>query len=198
MNISKKVFIMVAMMATIVGYANDGYFFINKKDAKKTVLTLSDVKVGNLFTIRDTNDLILYEETIQKPGVYMKGFNLTALPDGIYFFELDKDMEVKSIPFSIEQGKVAYSYTSFETVFKPTTVIKNNVIYISKLSLNEAPLKVEIYKDEGAYKPYKLIHSETLTTSSKNLKRAYKIKDETVGNYKIIYKTEGKEFTQFI
>jgi hypothetical protein len=197
-NTSKKVFLMVALLATVMGYANDGSFFISKKDAKKTVLTLNDAKVGDLFTIKDANALILYKETIKTSGIYIKGFNLTALPNGNYTFELDKDMEIKSIPFSVKDGKVDYNSTSSETVFKPSTHVKDNVIYVSKLSLNKAPLTIEVYRDQGDYLPYKLVYSEVLTANTKKFERVYKLEENSKGNYRIVYKTEGKSFTELL
>ncbi len=197
-NTSKKVFLMVALLATVMGYANDGSFFISKKDAKKTVLTLSNVKVGDLFTLKDANALVLYKETIQNPGVYMKGFNLTSLPNGTYYFVLDKDMEVESMPFHIKDGTVDFNRAASETVFKPSTHIKDNTVYVSKLSLNKAPLEIEVYRDQGDYSPYKLVFSEVLESNSEKLERIYKLEENYKGKYKIVYKTEGKKFTELL
>ncbi len=194
----KKVFLMVALLATVMGYANDGSFFISKKDAKRTVLTLKDVKVGHLFTIKDANNLVLFKEAIQKSGFYMKGFNLTSLPNGVYFFELDKDMEIETIPFYIKDGKVEYNETVSKTIFKPSTIVKDNMVYVSKLSLNKAPLEIAIYRDQGKYAPFKLVFSEVLKGDFKKYERIYKLEENSKGKYKIIYKTEGKEFTEFL
>jgi hypothetical protein len=197
-NTSKKVFLMVALLATVMGYANDGTFFISKKNAHRTVLTLNDVKVGNLFTIKDANNLVLYKEAIQKSGFYMRGFNLASLPDGTYVFELDKDMEIKTIPFRINKGLIEYNSTRSKTVFKPSTVVKGNMIFVSKLALNKAPLEIEIYRDEGNFAPYKLVFSEVLKADTNQLERIYKLNESAKGKYKIIYKTEGKAFTEFL
>ncbi|MBP2834288.1 hypothetical protein J8281_19060, partial [Aquimarina sp. U1-2] len=62
---SKKVFLMVALLVTVIGYANDKSFYISKGDAGKTTLTLMEVKKGDLFTIKNENGLILYKEAIQ-------------------------------------------------------------------------------------------------------------------------------------
>jgi hypothetical protein len=198
-NISKKVFLMVALMATVLGYANDGSFLIRKTNTNKTVLTLNDVKVGNLFSIKDANGLVLYKETIQTAGLYIKGFNLTSLPNGEYTFELDKDMEVKSIPFSVLDNEVDFERNSAEAVvFKPSTILKDNMIYVTKLALSKAPLVIEVYYDEGEYKPYKLLHRETIEANAKKIERAYKLDEDVQGTYKIVYKTEGKQFIEYL
>lgn len=199
MNISKKVFLMVALLATVMGYANDGSFFISKKDAKRTVLTLSDVKAGNLFTITDANDLVLYKETIQKTGIYIKGFNLSALPDGAYAFKINKDMELKSIPFTMKRGKVDFNRENTEIIFKPSTIVKGDMVYISKLSLNNAPLEIEIYRTDSKYESYKLIYDEILKPNASNkFERIFKIENKARSNYKIIYRNQGETFIEYI
>lgn len=196
---TKKVFLMVALLATVMGYANDALFSITKDASKRTVLTLADVSVGNLFTIKDKNGLVLYKEAIQETGIYQKGFDLTALPDGSYFFELDKDMEVTTIPFTVNASEVTFNKANSETVFKPYTRVEDDLILINQLSLNKAPLEVHIYGEGGRYNnTFQLIHSEILNSKDTFIKKVYKITDFKEGNYKIVYKTEGKTFVEFI
>lgn len=185
-------------MATVIGYANDKSFSIFNNAAKKTVLTLTDVKKGNLFTIKDENGLILYKEAIQQGGVYKKGFDLTALPDGSYFFELEKDIEVTTIPFTVKETEVAFEKSKSETVFKPLTVIKGDFVFVSQLSLDEEPLEIEIYYDGGTNsRSFELLYSETIK-NTKNIERVFKFTNLKVGDYKIVYRTEGKQFIEFI
>lgn len=197
LNNSKKVFLMVALLATVMGYANDGTLFSVKSKANKTVLSL-DVKEGNLFTIKDENGITLYKEAIQQTGIYTKGFDLTSLPDGNYFFELEKDMEITTIPFTVAAKEVTFNKALSKTTFKPLTVVKKDYILVSQLSLEEQPLEVEIYYEDGSYtEPYQLIYSETIT-DTKNIERIYQLSNFVKGKYKIVYKTDGKEFVEFI
>lgn len=197
-NNPKKVLIMVALMATVIGYANSNTFSIVKSKANRTVLTLK-VKAGNLFTIKDVNGTILFEEAIQESGIYQKGFDLTELPDGNYFFELDKDMEINIIPFTVNANKVVYDKDNSETIFKPSTRIKDDMIFINCLAMHKNYLEISIYYDGGsALSNYELIHSETITSEGNQIRKIYKIKDYTKGDYKIVYKTEGKTFVKFI
>ena len=198
MNNSKKVFLMVALLATVMGYANESSFYISKNDDNRTTLTLTDVKVGNLFSIKDENGIILYKEAIQETGIYTKGFDLTALPNGNYFFELDKDMEITTIPFSVSNREVTFEKELSETTFKPVTVVKGDLILVTQLSLNEKPLEIEVYYEGGNYRnPSQLIHSETIS-NTKNIKRVYKLYNLKKGDYKIVYKTDGREFVEYI
>lgn len=198
MNNLKKVFLMVAFMATVMGYANDKTFSIKENDANKTVLTLADVKAGNLFKIKDENGIVLYKETIQRKGTYSKGFDLTSLPNGSYFFELEKDMEITTIPFEVKATEVTFKKELSKTFYKPSTHTRDNMIFVNQLSLNEIPLEIEIYYDGGDYtQAYELIHTETIS-NTKIIERVFEIEDFERGKYKIVFKTEGREFVEFI
>ena len=61
---------MVTMFATLLSFANEASFYSIKNDAKRTSLTLDNVKQGNLLSIKDNNGIILYKEIIQKSGTY--------------------------------------------------------------------------------------------------------------------------------
>ncbi len=200
MNNSKKVLLMVALFATVIGYANDNLFTINKSVANKTVLTLDNVKQGNLFTIKDKNGIVLYKESIQKEGTYKKEFDLTSLPDGTYLFELDKDMEINIIPFTVILNEVSFDKSSSEVIFKPATRVKDGMVFINRLSLSkQVPLEVSIYFDSGIISnDYELIYNENLTSDDNFVGKVFKIEDYKEGNYKIVYKTEGRTFVEFI
>ncbi|KJD31318.1 hypothetical protein PK35_15270, partial [Tamlana nanhaiensis] len=92
MKNTKKGFLMVSMFATLLSFATEPAFLTFNKDAKKAILTLQKVKEGDQLTIIDNNGVVLYKEVIEKAGNYQKAFDLTALPDGNYVFELEKDL----------------------------------------------------------------------------------------------------------
>lgn len=138
----KKGILMVTMFATLLSFANEPSFYTIKKDAKRTLLTLNNVKQGNLLSIID--DIILYKKLIEKTGVYIKGFDLTSLPDGEYIFELDKDLEVNTIPFTVIASNVVFNKENGKVTYKPYSTLKNGIVYLTKLALNEEPLKADI------------------------------------------------------
>ncbi|GAB1856073.1 hypothetical protein MHTCC0001_09080 [Flavobacteriaceae bacterium MHTCC 0001] len=196
-NNLKKVFLMVALIATVTGYANEDRFLISKNDVNGTVLTLTNVKVGNLFTIRGENGVIIYKESIQQDGDFVKDFDLTDLPDGKYFFELDKKVEISIIPFKVEGSQVTFNKELETTAFKPVTVVKDDMVYVTKLSLNKEPLDIEIYFENSTSNGFNKIYSETVS-NEKNIERLFKLADINEGKYKIVYKSEGRMFVEFI
>ncbi len=188
----KKVILIITLSTTIIGFAAEDKIVI--KEAKKTALRLHNVKVGNLLTISDTNGVILYKEEIKKSGEYAKGFDLSALPNGNYFFELEKDVEIKTMPFSISNKKVIFNRDT-ETIFlKPVAVLKNNTVYVTKLSPNKEMLKVSIYGINKINDSEELLYTENIK-GVQAIERAYKLE---AGNYKIVFNSNNKDFTKFI
>ncbi|MBU3820739.1 hypothetical protein KO566_01590 [Flavobacteriaceae bacterium XHP0103] len=189
---TKKGILIVAMLAASFSFANEGTpFFKVVNDVKKTALTIANVKKGNLLSIKDAYGSVLYTETIKENGTYAKGFDLTALENGSYLFELDSDVELRTIPFSIEGNTIKFHRDIAKTSFKPVTRTEGNLVFISKLSLNGEPLKIDIYHDA------ELMLTETVK-DTKNIEKVYKLTGLDKGEYKIVLNTEGKTYTKFI
>ncbi|MFG6685437.1 hypothetical protein ACGK9U_02555 [Mariniflexile sp. HNIBRBA6329] len=199
LNNSKKGILMVTLFATLLSFANEVSIFNIKNDAEKTSLTLNNVKQGNLLSIKDNNGIVLYKELIQESGTYTNGFDLTTLPNGGYIFELDKDVEIQTIPFTVSVNTVTFNKEMEATIFKPVTRIKGDVVYVSRLSLNKAPMEIAIYftASESAYNSPELIYSETVK-NTENANRIFKLSGKDKGNYKIVFTTEGRVFTKEI
>lgn len=162
-------------------------------DEGKMALTLENVNSGNSLAIKDSNGIVLYKELIKTSGTYKKGFDLTALPDGNYVFELNKDLEIKIIPFTVKSTQVVFNKDKSKSIFKPYIRQKDNKVLISKLALNGEPVKIDIYADVDGL--YELAYSETIE-GVKAIGKVYALKKGAT--YKITLKSNKKEFTTFI
>ncbi|WP_282122741.1 hypothetical protein [Algibacter mikhailovii] len=190
---TKKGFLMVTMFATLLSFANEAPFYFIKNNAKRTSISLNNVKEGNLLSIKDTNGVVLFKELIQKSGIYTKGFDLTTLPDGQYLFELEKDVEIKTIPFSVKSAEVIFNKTAETTVFKPYLRAEKDMLYVNMLALNQEPLIVEIYFTDNSN--YKLMHTEKIM-DKQTIHKAFKLSGLHKGSYKVICYTHGKKFAK--
>lgn len=188
---SKRIILAVIMLTVLIGNAKDKSSNL-KKGLIKTALTINNVKEGNLLSIKDQNGITLYKELINETGTYKKGFDLTALPDGDYFFEVDKDVEINTIPFSVKLNTVVFKKDEEVTVFKPFVREENNVVYISKLSPDYESMKINIYGNING--DYELLYSDKFE-NLQTIEKAYKLEK---GNYKIVLNSNNKEYTKFI
>ncbi|WP_136482518.1 hypothetical protein [Cognatitamlana onchidii] len=196
---SKKGILMVIMMTTLLSFANEGSFYSIKNDASRTTLTLKSVKEGNLLSIKDNHGVTLYKESIQKSGTYIKGFDLVALPDGDYLFELEKDLEIKTIPFKVKSKEVTFNKEAQTISFKPFTRVEGDMVFVSQLNLNETPLEIKIFfSDDRFYSDaFELVHAEKVK-GIKNIQKAFKLSGMDKGSYKLVYHTQGRTFTKTI
>ncbi|HMC00838.1 MAG TPA: hypothetical protein VKN14_07370 [Flavobacteriaceae bacterium] len=194
-KVIKKSILLVIMFATMLSNANESKFIASKKELKKTSLTLKHVKEGQQLVIKDSNGLTLYKESIKESGTYYKGFDLTALPDGKYYFELDKDVEIQTIPFQVKSNSVTFEKEEEVSVFKPIIRVKGNRVLVSKLSLELKPMEIKFYElnSDGSH----LLHSETIE-NTKIIERIYRISEKYKSTYKLIIKSEGREFVEYI
>ncbi|WP_372754875.1 hypothetical protein [Mariniflexile sp.] len=199
LNNSKKGFLLVTLFVTMLSFANETSFYTIKNDGEEISVTLDNVKQGNLLSIKDNNGIVLYKEQIQKSGTFSKGFDLTSLPNGSYIFELDKDVEIQTIPFNVVAKTVTFDKELETTIYKPVTRIKGDVAFVSRLSLNKAPMKIAVYftSFSSSFRSPELIYSETVK-DTENTSRIFKLTGKDKGTYKIVCTTEGREFTEEI
>jgi len=170
------------MSASLLSNANEGSSFIPKKE----IITINDVKEGQSLIIKDLNGVILYKESFKESGLYSKAFDLTNLPDGSYFFEHEKDLEIKIIPFNVKSNTVTFEKVKETIIYKPHVRIKNNYVFITKLALNKEPLDVKIYSEDN-----QLIYSEKIT-NTKTIGKVYKILLNR--NYRLVLKSNGRAY----
>lgn len=194
----KKGILLVAMLSAMLSNATRPATFEKKVEIKNSTLSIHNVKQGQQLVIKDYYGIVLYKELIEKSGAYTKGFDLTTLPNGVYYFELDKDIEVQVIPFKVYKNKVEFLKDKETKFFKPVIRFKDNKVLLSRLSFDNKPLEVKIYYDGySGFSDYELIHTEKFK-DTKIVERVYALDKTKKGNYRVVVKTEGREFTESI
>ena len=88
-NLARKSLVAIGLMMSLTTLANDGTSKIKENEKKVTNMRFENVAQGSTLTIKDVSGLVLYNEAIKQTGDYSKGFDLTSLPNGDYFFELN-------------------------------------------------------------------------------------------------------------
>ncbi|WP_274474875.1 hypothetical protein [Mangrovimonas aestuarii] len=188
-----------AFLSSLIGFAHSGLetnAATNKK--KETDITFSNVEKGTTLTLKGPKDTMLYSEVIDSSGQYTKSFDFTLVPEGDYYFELDKDLEITIIPLKVSTDEVEIHDADETKFYKPIVTVKDgNKVLISQLSLNQKPLKIEVYY-EGSYGK-ELIFQETLK-NQQVLDRIYQLKqeDNNSGHFKVVLSSEGRVFTKDI
>jgi len=190
----KKSLVLVALLfAATVSYGNEISGNTNDGKSSTTNVTFNNVKKGSILSIKDMNGLVLYKESIKEDGKYAKGFDLTSLPDGSYYFELNKEVEIKVVPFIVAASVVTFDKTTESRIFKPVVYFKDEKVYISKMSFEQEVLDVRILTEDG-----ETIHTEKIEKEGNILGKVYDISKLENGRYTIVMKTKERRFVENI
>ncbi|QXP65868.1 hypothetical protein [Polaribacter sp. AHE13PA] len=185
----KKIILVALMLGTLITNANEKDN-TNYKEAKKTVkVEFNNVKKGQTLTIKNSNGLTVYNNEIQNSGDYSKTFDFSALENGIYSAELNKDFEIVIKKFNVENGLVTFLNNKDEKIFKPIIRTEGELLLISKINFNNEPLKVTLYYNNEA------VLSETIS-GDKLLQRVYQLSEKEVGAYKVVVSSDERTYTK--
>ncbi len=191
----KNTLVVMAMLGSITGYANFTPAQPWNDEIKSTIITLENVREGQRLLIKSNNGTILYKESIKETGAYRKEFDLTSLPNGNYFFELDKDVEIQIIPFKVSSNIVTFAKEKEVKIFKPVVRTNGNKLLVSKLSLELQPMSLEIYYESPNGSNYERIYSEKIE-NTQIIERIYSLDKDKPGTYKIVTKSDGRVYSQ--
>lgn len=195
-NLIKNSLVIVAVLTTLLSSAKESYSLRKANDEKTTLLKLENVKQGHQIFIKDNNGVVLYKEAIERSGSYVKGFDFTSLPNGKYFFEIEKDLKIEVIPFNIDSNVIKVNKELEATLFKPHVRTKESLVFLSKLTLDQTPLKVSVYYDNNGENYYELIHSESVK-NAKIVEKVYALDKTKKGSYKIVTESKGRTFVNY-
>lgn len=114
----KKTMVIVVMSTTLLVNANEILTLRHLNNEKTTMLTLLNVNKGSQLIMKDSYGQILYKEYINKSGELVRGYDLSSLPNGKYYFVLNGKSYKKMIPFRIKNNKVEYNKEMESTIQK--------------------------------------------------------------------------------
>jgi hypothetical protein len=186
----KKNILVALMFGTLITNANEKDNKNNKEAKSSTVkVEFINVKKGQTLTIKNYNGLILYNSEIKNSGDYSRTFDFSALENGIYSAELNKDFEIVIKQFYVENGLVTFLHNKEEKIFKPIIRTEGELLLISKISFNNEPLKVTLYYNDET------VLSETISGDN-ILERVYKLSEKEFGDYKVIVSSDERTYTK--
>ena len=192
-KLTKKSVLVLGLCMSTLTYANREVEPIKEKEPTVTSMSFKKVKLGSKLSIKDRDGIVLYKESIVKTGDYSKGFDLTTLPNGDYYFELDSELEIVIIPFNVVSNQVVFKKEEKSTIFKPLVRVKDNIVFVSRVSYEESPIEFKIYYADN----YDLVLSEK-TENQNHLKKIYDFSKAKKGNYLFVFKSNGRRFTKTV
>lgn len=144
-----------------------------------------DLKVN----IKDNSGVVLYNDAFIG-NKFSRKFDLTSLPNGNYHFEIEGQTKIMIIPFNVSLNNVDFQKEEETIFFKPIVRFKENVVYISKLALNNEVMKIEIFDVNS-----NLIYTEDLA-GNLYLDRKLNFSKLESGSYELVLASGGKIFKE--
>ena len=192
-NLARKTVLVLTLMMSLTVLASNAKVETKDKNRKLTNVYFKNVEPGSQLIIKDLKGLILYKEAIENYGAYSKGFDLTNLPDGDYYFELDSDLKLVVIPFKVEKNDVEFDKTSESTIYKPLVKMNDNLVYVWRTPTESSPMSYDIYYAENN----DLVHSEEFAENEK-VSKVYDFSTSVKGNYVFVFEIDGRKIKQTI
>ncbi|AQS94703.1 hypothetical protein BXQ17_11735 [Polaribacter sp. BM10] len=187
-TIKKYLVVVVMMLGTLMNYANVNSNSIDVVKGKKVRLEYRTVKKGHTLSIKNENGTVIYTQVIKNTGSFSQIFDLSKLEKGNYTTELEKDFEIIVKYFTVNEGEI--SFNDEKTIFKPVIRAEDDTVYVSKITFDNEPVKVELYYEN------EIIFSETVTNTEDVLSRVYKVSKEIKGDYKVVIKSDNRSYEQ--
>jgi len=151
-------------------------------------VSLTDVVKGEKLLLKDYLGEVLFNATLKATPNYQKYFNLSNVPDGIYFVETESEYEVKVTPvFKNEQG-VSLLDESTVTIFKPQVSVKNNLMHILFNNVEKSSLNLIIYDNEWR------VLEEITGNKEEVLKKTYDFSNMPKGDYQLYFSLKDRTF----
>ena len=187
-TIINKYLVTFTILVSLANYATENNIS-TPIDGKKVKVEFIAVKKGQVLSIKNANSIIMYSDVIEMAGNYARTFDLTGLENGKYRIELEKNFETIIKPFLVENRLVTFLPEENKTIFKPVIRTQDNLLLISKISLENQPVKITLYyKDE-------VIYTET-AKDAKILNRALRLLKNKKGNYTVAISADNKNYSK--
>ena len=185
-TIIKKYLVAVTFLLSLVSYATEKNISTTI-DGKKVKVEFTAVRKGQVLSIKNANNIVMYSDVIEMAGNYTRTFDLTNLENGKYTAELEKDFETIIKPFLVANGLVTFTPEENKTIFKPVIRIQDNLLLISKISLEDQPVKITLYYKDA------VIYTET-SKDTKVLNRALRLLKNKKGTYTVAINADNKNY----
>ncbi|MDY8135494.1 hypothetical protein [Aquimarina sp. 2201CG5-10] len=150
-------------------------------------VSLSNITKGEKLYLKDYNGEILFNATLDAMPAYQKYFNLSNVPDGVYFVETETVYEIKVTPVLKNKKGISLIKNSAVTVFKPVVKSKNKLVKIMLSNPEKSSVTIQIYDKEDI-----LLIEESSTDEV--LKRVFDFSTMPSETYRILFKQKERTF----
>ncbi len=189
-KIIKKGLLSVALLATVVAQATSKIVVKSSID-KKVEISVASVEGGEVLSIIDTKDEVLFSEHLEKGNWLRKTFDFSTAPEGIYFIQSKGESKIEVTPVIVAKDKVTVLDESKKVYKAPSVKLDDRIAKVLINNFNKSEVKLTII-DEAGEEIY-TIHNKDLVTYN-----AFNFDKLPAGSYTIVTKIADYSFEDTI
>ncbi|WP_010521905.1 hypothetical protein [Aquimarina agarivorans] len=148
-NLFKIGLLSVALMTSVVANAVEK-IKVEVLGSKSLNVSLSEVSTGVSISIVDTNELVLFSDEVIKVGSFIKKFDLSNLPNGLYYLKTKTVDKINITPFVVDADKAKVIKGDVKTFNTPKFDFKNDVLRVSMDNPDMHDVSIIIYPKESS------------------------------------------------
>jgi hypothetical protein len=103
------------------------------------------------LSIFDADDKLIHSESVNSKKELNRTYDLNALPEGIYFLEVESDLTISRYEISVARATASLSANAISEDFKPAPVFlyKDGLVWVNIINLDNSPVNIKIYDKDG-------------------------------------------------
>ncbi|MGI9544174.1 MAG: hypothetical protein ACR2MX_13025 [Cyclobacteriaceae bacterium] len=180
---------MILVLVSFSSYASlDPVVKVKSTDAKAFALYMSQWTGQVRISIKDINGYVLQNKSFEELNGYAEKYNIKALPNGVYFLEVEDEDMIKVLPITVHGEEVTVGVE--ENIYKPQVTQLAGYVNVTRVAKNQGPLTVTISDQTG-----ELVFKETFS-GDRNLKQRYDLTSLRPGRYSFSFQTQDRVFNE--
>lgn len=187
----RKCLLMILVLVSLTSYASvDPVVRVKITEAKAFALYMSDWSGQVSISIKDINGYVLHQESLEDLNGYAEKYNIKALPNGLYFLEVEDTDLIKVFPITVQGQEVTLGEE--DNIYKPLVSQIAGFVDVTRVAKNQGPLTVTISDHTGD-----LVFKETFSRN-KHLRQRYDLTALDAGKYNFSFLIEGRVFHEVV
>ncbi len=164
---------------------------VTASNSEKTIRVVIENPASNAtILISDVSGTVLHRRHVQKQN-YTASFDMKQLPAGKYMLSVSESEfeKVTTTRYSvlIENGLISLGESEVSSVFFPTVVQKENLLFVQLLSLNTDTFVIVKFTDQKG----EAVHTDSFTANGSK-GRTYSLENLKPGTYTVTTYVEGQ------
>ncbi len=189
-NVIKKGLLSVALLTAIAAQATNK-IIVKTSNNKKVEIAMTSVIEGEVLSIVDTKDEVLYSEVLKEGNWLHKTLDFSGVPQGIYFVESKDTNKIEITPVVVAENNVTILKAAKKVFKAPSISLNDKIAKVLINNFTKSEVALSIFDSKGI-EIYNTHNHEILTYS------AFDLHNLPAGDYVITTTIDGYTFDEKI